>query len=342
MEECGVSKADSGKWIATLCVPVKPSANSRQELEFLKLGLLLNSDKSSSVITNELNRHYENYRYSVSAFGNEPFSLQALKERLAELQELPSEKIRKRIEEIESVPKAAKEKKEEIIEALGNKAGVRIGSDLLSGMAYIRERNKEALGKVLYAYGKLYAEIGRRAGIPAGDTDYYLLSELGEALMKNKKVEEEEIRKRRECMVVLSEHGRYKKFLSGSEAHLLWENEIVEITDFKNEELRGTCGSPGTAQGIAVVINSPKEVDKMREGAVLVSPYTDHELVPAMKKAAAIITDEGGILAHAAVISREFKIPCIIGAKIATSVLKDGDFVEVDANKGIVKRVKKI
>lgn len=60
----------------------------------------------------------------------------------------------------------------------------------------------------------------------------------------------------------------------------------------------------------------------------------------ACKKAAAIITDEGGLLSHAAIISREFKKPCIIGTKIATKVLKDGQKIEVDANKGIIRIIK--
>jgi len=59
-----------------------------------------------------------------------------------------------------------------------------------------------------------------------------------------------------------------------------------------------------------------------------------------MKKAVAVITDEGGITCHAAIVSRELKIPCIVGTKIATRVLKDGDKVEVDADKGVVKIIK--
>ena len=59
-----------------------------------------------------------------------------------------------------------------------------------------------------------------------------------------------------------------------------------------------------------------------------------------MKKAKAVITNEGGLTCHAAILSRELKIPCIIGTKNATKVLKDGDIVEVDAGKGIVKKIK--
>lgn len=68
---------------------------------------------------------------------------------------------------------------------------------------------------------------------------------------------------------------------------------------------------------------------------------TSPEYVFAMKKASAAITDTGGLTSHAAIVSRELDIPCIVGTKIATKILKDGDLVEVDANKSIVKIIKK-
>jgi len=77
-------------------------------------------------------------------------------------------------------------------------------------------------------------------------------------------------------------------------------------------------------------------MSKMKQGDILVSIATDPDIVPAMKKAAAIVTEQGGVTSHAAIVSRELKIPCVIGTKIATKVLKDGMEVEVDANKGIV------
>lgn len=80
---------------------------------------------------------------------------------------------------------------------------------------------------------------------------------------------------------------------------------------------------------------------KVKKGDILVSPMTTSAFMPAIKKATAIVTDEGGITCHAAIVSRELNTPCIIGTKIATQVLKDGDIVEVDANKGIVRLIKK-
>ena len=82
-------------------------------------------------------------------------------------------------------------------------------------------------------------------------------------------------------------------------------------------------------------------MDEMKKGNILVAGQTRPFLMSAIKKAGGIITDEGGITSHAAIISRELDIPCIIGTKIATKVLKDGDSVEVDADKGIVKILKK-
>jgi pyruvate,water dikinase len=78
-------------------------------------------------------------------------------------------------------------------------------------------------------------------------------------------------------------------------------------------------------------------LNKVREGDVLVAPMTTPWYLPAMKKAGAFITDEGGITCHAAVVAREFKKPCIIGTKDATKILKDGMKIEVDADKGIVR-----
>ena len=88
------------------------------------------------------------------------------------------------------------------------------------------------------------------------------------------------------------------------------------------------------------------DIGKMKQGDILVAPATNPDVVPAMKKAAAIVTDAGGVTSHAAIISRELGVPCLIGTKISTKVLKDGDYVEVDAEtNGVVKiinRAKKI
>lgn len=106
------------------------------------------------------------------------------------------------------------------------------------------------------------------------------------------------------------------------------------------KEIKGACACPGKATGIVRVINRATDMDKMQYGDILVSLATTPSIVSAMKKAAAIITDEGGLTCHASIVSRELNIPCVIGTKFATTVLKDGDVVAVDAQKGLIKIIK--
>ncbi|MDI6778021.1 MAG: PEP-utilizing enzyme [Patescibacteria group bacterium] len=94
-------------------------------------------------------------------------------------------------------------------------------------------------------------------------------------------------------------------------------------------------------RGIVRRVDMPDDMAKMNEGDILVSTATTPSIVPAIRKASAIITDEGGLTCHAAIVSREFEIPCVIGTKIATKVLKDGDLAEVNAEKGLVKIINK-
>ena len=77
----------------------------------------------------------------------------------------------------------------------------------------------------------------------------------------------------------------------------------------------------------------------LEEGDILIANSTTPNYIPIMAKASAFLTDEGGITSHAAIVSRELGIPCIIGTKVATKVFKDGDLVEVDANEGVVRKV---
>lgn len=114
-------------------------------------------------------------------------------------------------------------------------------------------------------------------------------------------------------------------------------------TDWQpKKEIKGVAVSQGVAQGRAkIVLDFDKDFSKMKKGDILITDETDPTMLPLMLKAKAIVTDTGGLLCHAAIISRELKIPCITGTKIATQVLKDNDLIEVDAKRGLVKILEK-
>ena len=102
---------------------------------------------------------------------------------------------------------------------------------------------------------------------------------------------------------------------------------------------KGVCANPGVTKGKIRIVPYPADNHKVKQGDVLVTYATTTDYLPAMKRAAAIITEVGGLTCHAAVVSREFGIPCIVALKNAMINFKDGDMVEVDANKGIVKKI---
>lgn len=105
------------------------------------------------------------------------------------------------------------------------------------------------------------------------------------------------------------------------------------------EEIRGQIGNKGIYRGPVRIVMNAQDFHKMQPGEVLVSTMTTPDFVILMQKAGAIVTDIGGMLCHAAIVSREINKPCIIGTKNATKILKDGDMVEVDAEKGIVRKI---
>lgn len=138
--------------------------------------------------------------------------------------------------------------------------------------------------------------------------------------------------------------GTKLNIYSGQELEKLEKTEKKKIesqTEGIQLLIKGICASPGIVRGRVRVLESYREISKMKKGEILVTSKTTPKFVPAMEKASAIVADEGGLLSHAAIVSRELKICCVVGAKIATKVLKDGDMVEVDADKGIVKILKR-
>lgn len=103
--------------------------------------------------------------------------------------------------------------------------------------------------------------------------------------------------------------------------------------------VQGKVACRGTIRGRARVILHLKDVPEMQQGEILVSNMTHPDYMPAIHKAAAIVTDEGGIVCHAAIISRELQIPCVIGTDQATQIFQTGDMLEVDAENGVVRRI---
>lgn len=108
----------------------------------------------------------------------------------------------------------------------------------------------------------------------------------------------------------------------------------------RQDVLAGAIGSPGNAQGrVCIVFPNDISFAQFKDKDILVAPMTSPEYLPLMRRAAAVITDHGGMLSHAAIVCRELGIPCIVGVGNATTLLYDGDVVEVDANLGMINKL---
>lgn len=134
------------------------------------------------------------------------------------------------------------------------------------------------------------------------------------------------------CALQYDENGKVK-VLQGNEFKKLMS---IITNQYVGQEIKGMVAYRGKVSGRVRIVPDPKNCLDFQEGDILVAGMTRPEYLPLMKKSGAFITDAGGLLSHAAIVARELKKPCIIGTEIATKVLKDGDLVEVDAEKGVV------
>lgn len=130
--------------------------------------------------------------------------------------------------------------------------------------------------------------------------------------------------------------------LSAEEVTYFWNLYGTEKVAVGATEVKGIVaskGKGGVVRGKVHILLDPNKAESFKDGEVLVAPMTSPEYAFVMKKACAIITDTGGLTSHAAIVSRELNIPCIVGSKVATTVFKDGDLVEIDAFKGTARKL---
>ncbi len=187
---------------------------------------------------------------------------------------------------------------------------------------------------------KLYAETSNRLSMEVKKINFLFPNEIINALT-NKVSYSNEIERRMKFCVTTSIEGEYKIY-SGKKAQELFEQyQPPSIGKDTQSSLSGTPACKGKIKGTARVIRKDKDFDKFKDGEVLVSLQTMVHYLPIMKKSIAILTEFGGLTSHAAIVSRELNKPCIVGIPNLLASINDGDLIEVDADKGIVKILKK-
>lgn len=209
-----------------------------------------------------------------------------------------------------------------------------------SKLTYWREHRKKINLMSIHLFDRILSSVEGKTGVPKKYLKYLTTDELGSVL--DGLIDTDALKKRYDNGVLFSfrEENEYKMFVGNEAKSLKNELEKIYSTNTKANIISGQVASQGYARGIAKIILNVDDFDKLKTGEVLVTGMTRPEFLPVMKKAAAIVTNEGGITCHAAIISRELGKPCIIGTKNATELIKDGDLVEVRAHHGTVRILK--
>ena len=211
--------------------------------------------------------------------------------------------------------------------------------DVTQDFIYSKEYRKMSLVQSYYEIDSLLKEISKRLRLSMAELRNCLLDEVKQ-MLQGKLKKPKDLSKRMKGFFIAVINGCLPGRVIVDERFAIMKKKLLKRENLSEVNyFHGQTACLGKVQGTVKIINTTKELPKMKKGNILVSNMTNPDLVPAMKKAAAIVTDLGGVTCHAAIVSRELKIPCIIGTKVATKVLKDGDKVMVDANRGEIKKI---
>jgi len=325
---------EENRKLLELVLKIKLDNNSanifNQEIETIKKELQNHPELQNLILT-----HLEEFSW----LANTSFdgSFRSIDSIIQRIKNTVSGDTKIRVEELERTKKEREGKIKELILRL------KLSEQELSLLAttrelvYFRTFRTDIQWKMGYYAFPLFQEIALRMGISLEDFHYLTYFEVSYFLGGNS-LDKNIIIKRRHRYAMIADVGKMDYYYDKRKIDEI-KKQVETKEKLEIKELRGDMASPGVVRGKVKIIHSIKDLSKIKTGDILVTPMTKPDYILAMEKAAAFVTDEGGITCHAAIVAREMKKPCIISTKIATKVLKDGDLVEVDATNGTVKKL---
>ncbi len=225
------------------------------------------------------------------------------------------------------------EKIKEVLQQLGGET--KAIAEMVNEYITLRTHRVDALKKALYntrTFFKHLAKLMAENGITYNDVINLTREEITNFLEKGVVPNVQEVKKRTAGQVAYLFHDGEVEFIP--------INKIQEDKPQQNQcKTKGVIANEGVMTGPVVIIKTKSDLLKIRTGCVMVAKTTYPEYTPFMRKAIAIVTEEGGITSHAAIVSRELGVPCIVGAKNATKIFTDNEVIIVNADKGTIEKV---
>ncbi len=319
--------------LAIISYPSKRTYSRQEEIAILELALKIkNAQISEEQLKIEIEKLWRDFRSSSLGYIDEPAKpLEYFQKKVVEeAKENPGEKLHLIVSEEKHFSDAKEDLKktisiedQKIIDAAGS-------------IVYLKDHYKFLVNRLQYLGEPLFDELARRINVSSSLIKDMREEEVRKAIFENS-IDFASIEERIKKHVICSHGNDVGTILTGKEADD-FEKSFLNV-DIEQKEFKGRIACKGKGVGRARIVLSPKDFHKMEQGDILVVMNTSPDFVPIMKRAAAIVAEEGGITGHVSVVSREFGIPAVVGISHITRVLRDGDMVEVDAEKGIVRKI---
>ncbi|MFA4937265.1 MAG: PEP-utilizing enzyme [Patescibacteria group bacterium] len=321
------SQVDFVQLYQNLATPIYESYLAKEERDIIKLA-------SKHYQTRDIRKLYQKHWWVT--LGWESMKIRSTGYYVAALKKFKNKKaVRVELFKLDNRPKRIKIKRTKLLKRYKLGKEVFYWLKFFDVYTYLHDYRKEMQMKTAYSFYLLLKEVGRRFKLNPDDLEWLYYEDM-KKLLHIGKIDKQEVKQRKKAAYVLVDKSGIRRF-SGSRA-LSLAHKVLDLEPIKTKIITGTPVSSGKLIARVKVCSGSEEANrKVKKGEVLVCGMTMPDYVPAMKKSSAIITDEGGITCHAAIIARELGKPCIVGTKIATKALKDGDRVEVDADKGIIQ-----
>ena len=321
----------------TLLTPPEPSILQQEEINIVRIALMSDSEQGKA-----LARHQAEYWWLKSDWAevvalDEAYFQKRLDIVLAE----PEALLREQIQKFEMRGSQLLQSQVDIAHKYGLPPALQSVYYWFRRMAYWRDLRKRAAMINNRYYKLLGQECARRAEIDFSHFCFLMPDEVFDSQLTFSAAFRNELQQRSEHSIYYIDRGGQPVTLAGEE-YLAFMKALAHSFNSKFSDIKGMIACKGQVQGHVKIINVPADFDKMKPCDILVAPMTRPEYMPLLRLASAIVTDEGGITSHAAIISRELGIPCIIGTQVATEILSDGELVEVDANRGIIHRLESL
>lgn len=313
----------------------KFNRNTEELVAILELSKLIKTkglDINSEVVNKLLKKHSEEYGWLGTRWQFEnSWNIDDIKLRVKRyLDGNPEKQLSDVLQPREEAEIATKE----FIQKFNLSADEKEFIDLVKEFVFLRTFRTESLARANYLVKPFLQEASEILKVDREDIVFLSVDEIIDSI--NKRIEYTNIIKQRK-------NGHYMilcddviEIFTEDERLLVDELNIFNFGIGEGDKITGQIAWRGIAKGKVKIVKDQKDISKVKDGDILVAVMTFPNYIPAMEKASAFVTDEGGILCHAAIVSREMKKPCIIGTKTATKLLKDGDLIEVDANNGFV------